>query len=336
MVASLALGVVQVVARTGRNGPPIGVALIVPVAIARGSRETEDDLVASVIVPVEGCIPAVGYLVAAVLAVEDGLCHVGTFLIAVFANIDLSIQIETHQEGGCTSLRPLTLQRAVAAQRRLLGQQGQTFLQVVLDEVEDHLRLDLRLSVLADVAEAHSQRYVAESVEQAQVEPGAQHAALCLQVLELGLSEAEARGVEPVQILNHVVALHNALEAAVPFRLCVATVFHIPVVVVQAAPLATVVPPTVASRGDELVGRKLVEYVTALDAPESVFERTEHGTHDVALCVIVVLCAHLVVERLVQVGAAGECRETQRCSQYIIMYSFHIVNFVTLLPCYLD
>ena len=89
------------------------------------------------------------------------------------------------------------------------------------------------------------------------------------------------------------------METAVPFRLCIATVFHVPIVVVQAAPFASVVPPTVAGRSDELIGCKFVQDMAALDAPKSVLERAEYSTNDVVLRVIIILCTHLVVERLV-------------------------------------
>ena len=75
--------------------------------------------------------------------------------------------------------------------------------------------------------------------------------------------------------------------------------------VVQATPLAAVVPPSVTGRGYKLVGRKLIEHMTALDAPERVLKRTERSAYNIHLCVIIVLCSDLIIESLVKVGAAS-------------------------------
>ena len=65
--------------------------------------------------------------------------------------------------------------------------------------------------------------------------------------------------------------------------------------IVQSAPFATVVPPSVAGGRNQLVGTQLVQHVPALDAPESVFKGAERGTDYIALCIIVVLGTYLVV-----------------------------------------
>ena len=288
-----------------------------PETVTGSAREAEDDLVALVVVPVKGCIPTVGYLILAVLTVKDGLSHLLTLIIASLADVNLGIQIQAHQQCCSAGLGPLALNAGIGTERSLLGKHGDALLEITLDEIKDDLGLNLGFGVLGNVAVAHCQRHIAEAIEQAQVEPRTQHPALGLEVVKLGIRETIILRRELFQVLNHIVALHDTLETAVPFALGITAVFHIPLVVVQATPFATVIPPTVAGRGNQLVGSQLVEHMTALDAPESVFKRTEGCPYHVILGVIIVLGSHLVIQCLVQVGAACQCAEAQGCHYHI-------------------
>ena len=91
----------------------------------------------------------------------------------------------------------------------------------------------------------------------------------------------------------------------------------------QTTPFSAVVPPSVAGGCDKLVGCKLVEHMTALDAPEGMFERTEGSTYNVHLGIVVVLCAYLVVQGLIEVGTSRQCSNTECRSGYIIV-NLHI------------
>ena len=161
---------------------------------------------------------------------------------------------------------------------------------------------------------------MAEGIEQTDVEPGAEHTTLGLEVVKLGVRETERLGRDLVEILYYIIALADALEAAVPLGLGVTTILNVPLVIVELAPFAAVVPPTVTGRRDELVGRKLVEHMTALDAPEGVLERTECGSHHIHLGVIIVLCSYLVVKRFAQISTAREGQSTKSCGYNNIEY----------------
>ena len=91
MVAGLALGVVEIIAGTGGNSPPICVALILPIGITGISGETEHHLIAVVVVPVKGGIPTVSHGILAVIAIDNLLCYCGTLVIFLLTNIHLGI-----------------------------------------------------------------------------------------------------------------------------------------------------------------------------------------------------------------------------------------------------
>ena len=78
--------------------------------------------------------------------------------------------------------------------------------------------------------------------------------------------------------------------------------------------MSSVIPPTIAGRSDELVGSEFVKHVPAADTPVGVLKRTEYSANHIALCIVVVLRADLIVERFIQVGAAGhgDCAEGYR------------------------
>ena len=282
-----------------------------PIGVTGIGRETEEHLVAVVVVPVEGSIPAVGHGIFAIFTIDNFLCYCSTFIIFLLADIHFGIEVETHQKGCGTGFCPLALDRGVGAQARFLDEHGYCLLQFRLDKLEYSLRLHLCLGVLRHIIVAHGERHVAESIEQTNVEPGTQHPALSFQVVKFSLGKTKLFRRKGVEVFYHIVGLHDALKASVPFCLWVTTVFHVPLMIVQAAPFAPIVPPTVASGSDELVGRQFVEHMSALYAPESMFKWAEGGTDDVHLRVVVVLCAHLVVKRLVEVGATRHCGCTQ-------------------------
>ena len=116
------------------------------------------------------------------------------------------------------------------------------------------------------------------------------------------------------------------LETSVPFSLGLSEIIDGPCVVVQTLPFATVVPPSVARWGDELVGGEFVEYLAAAYAPESVFKRTECGTYHVHLGIVIVLGSHLVIEGFIEIGAAAECQERE-CGGRDMIGKFHIPKF---------
>ena len=180
---------------TGLRGdrPPEHITIVMPVCTTCRAWEGEDDFVGGLVVPVEGSIPAVSYLVGAVLAVEDILSVLRTLGVVVLTDVDLCIEVEAHQEGCGTGLRPLTLRGLIATERRLASQLGQGSLQLRFDEVIDLARLYLTRGVLARVIVAHRQRDVAEGVQQTEVEPRTQHSILRLEVLELRIGEPELR-----------------------------------------------------------------------------------------------------------------------------------------------
>ena len=188
-----------------------------------------------------------------------------------------------------------------------LGEHGYCLLQFCLDEIEYSLRLHLSLSIHRHVIVANSKWYIAEGIKQSDVKPCAQHPALCLEIVKLSLRETELLRRERIKVFNDIIGLHDALEASVPFCLGIASILHVPLMIVQATPFASVVPPSVTGGSDELVGRQFVEHVPALYAPESMFKWAEGGTHDIHLRIIVVLCAHLVVKSLVEVCTTRKC-----------------------------
>ena len=220
-------------------------------------------------------------------------------------------------QGGRSGLGPLSLDIGVGAEALFLDQQRQAVFQLALDEIENHFGLNLPLGVEGDIIEANRQGDVAERVEQADVEPCAQGTTLGIDVVKFRLREAKLGGIELGQVLDDVVALHDALETAVPLGLCVAAILDVPLMIVEPAPFAAVVPPSVACRGDELVGGQLVEHVAAAYAPVSMLERAEGGAYHVVLGVVIILRSHLVIEGLVQVGAAGQGDYTQGCRRYM-------------------
>ena len=288
--------------------------------VAFGCGETEDYFVAIVIVPVEGGVPAVGHGIVAIHSVEDILRHGGTVGIMVFAHIHLGIEVEAHQQSGGGSLSPLALNRRVGAEAGFLDEQAGAVFKLGFDEGEHIFGSGLR--IVGHVAVSGHQGHIAESVEQADIEPCTQGAALGFEVVEFKLCEAEAFGIEFVEVLDYEVALHYALEAAVPFGLGFAEVVDGPCMIVEAFPFAAVVPPTVARGGDELVGGELVEDVAAADAPERMFEGAESGADYVHFRIVVVFRPDLVVERLVEVGAGSE-RYCRSCCHCYIFKKFH-------------
>ena len=126
-----------------------------PETVTGSAREAEDDLVALVVVPVKGCIPAVGYLILAVLTVKDGLSHLLTLIIASLADVNLGIQIQAHQQCCSAGFGPLALNAGIGTERSLLGKHGDALLEIALDEIKDDLGLNLGLGVLGNVAVAH-------------------------------------------------------------------------------------------------------------------------------------------------------------------------------------
>ena len=187
VVAGLALAVIEVIAGTGRHGPPVGVTLILPVGVAGVSGESEDDLVAVVVVPVEGGIPTVGHRILAIVPVDNLLCHFLAVAVPLFADIYLGIQVEAHKQGGSTGFGPLSLDIGIGAQFAFCHQHGDGFLEFSLDKVEDPLGLHLGFRVFAHIIVADSQRHVAEGIEQTEIEPGTQHTALGFEIVKLGL-----------------------------------------------------------------------------------------------------------------------------------------------------
>ena len=259
-----------------------------PVGVAGCPGEGEDDFIAGLVVPVEGSVPAVGHLVGAVCAVENVLCILGTVSEAVFTDIDLGVEVQAYQQGCGAGLCPLTLDGLVAAHGGFLRQFRDRGLEFRLDKFKNLAGLHLSLGVLAGIVVTHGQGNIAESIEQSQIEPCAQHAVLRLQVVELGLGEAELGGRELVEVLDDEVGLHDALEAAVVFALGFA-IGGKPLVTVQTGPAPTVVPPVFTGGGDELVGGLLVEHLAALDAPEPMLKGAEDSADDILLGIVIVL-----------------------------------------------
>ena len=184
MTTCLVLGIIEIIVGTCRYCPHIGIAIILPMAIAWGTWETEDYLITSIIVPVKGGIPTVCYLILAILAIQDVLSHLGTLCIMILANIYLGIEVKTNQQGGCTCLGPLTLKGRVCSKLCLLNKKWQALLQLALYEIVDYLRLHL---LHGSASGCGHQWHIAETIEQTKVEPCSQHAALGCKVVELRL-----------------------------------------------------------------------------------------------------------------------------------------------------
>ncbi len=184
MTTCLVLGIIEIIVGTCRYCPHIGIAIILPMAIAWGTWEAEDYLITSIIVPVKGGIPTVCYLILAILAIQDVLSHLGTLGITVFTDIYLGIEVKTNQQGSCCCLGPLTLKGRVCSKLCLLNKKWQALLQLALYEIVDYLRLHL---LHGSTCGCGHQWHIAETIEQTKVEPCSQHAALGCKVVELRL-----------------------------------------------------------------------------------------------------------------------------------------------------
>ena len=112
----------------------------------------------------------------------------------ILTDVDLRIEVESHQESCGTGLRPLPLDSLIATERCLASQLGQGGLQLRLDEVIDLAGLYLTRGVLARVVVAHCQRNVAEGIQQTEIEPRTQHSILRLEILEFRIGEPELCG----------------------------------------------------------------------------------------------------------------------------------------------
>ena len=120
-----------------------------PVRIAFRTGECKDNLVAGLVVPIESFVPTAANLIGAISAIEDGLCHRCAVIVVVFADVNLGIEIQSHQQGGCSCLCPRSLMVLIAAQSGFLGQQGDGIFQFALNEIVDLFGGNLRLNILA-------------------------------------------------------------------------------------------------------------------------------------------------------------------------------------------
>ena len=160
---------------------------------------------------------------------------------------------------------------------------------------------------------------VAECVEEADVEPCAEGAGLSLEIIEVGLCEAEVGGVELGKLVDNEVALAHTLEAADPHTAYMRPVGSVLVVlvVVEHAPHAAVVPPAVALGCDELVGGKLLGRVVVGHRPVGVFEGAVNHALHVERRVVIVFGANGAVELFIEIGATGESDSGNYNRQYI-------------------
>ena len=109
------LTVIGIVAETGGNSPPIHVTGIMPMGVL-SARETKYDFIASLVVPVECGIPTVGHDIRTVLAVQKVLRIGGAIGEMILADINLGIEIQTHEQCGCGGLGELSLGTKVATE----------------------------------------------------------------------------------------------------------------------------------------------------------------------------------------------------------------------------
>ena len=191
MVTSLRLGIAKVVTGTCRNGPPICVALILPIGVACIGGKTEDHLVAVIVVPVESSVPTVGNLVFSVFTVDNLLCHLGTLVVFAYPYVGLGIEIQAYKKGCRTCLRPLSLYGGVGTELALFYKHRDNILQFGLDEGKELVGGYLSLGVERDIVVANGKWHIAERIEKADIEPCTQGTALGLQIIELCLREAE-------------------------------------------------------------------------------------------------------------------------------------------------
>ena len=95
--------------------------------------------------------------------------------------------------------------------------------------------------------------------------------------------------------------------------------------IMKLTPLSGIVPPTVASTGHDLVGRKFIERNVRLNAPISMFERTHSRTDHILLRIVIVAAHHFAVDNLVQVGTSGYRRGGKKASGYYGFIYFHLL-----------
>ena len=285
MTTCLVLGIIEIIVGTCRNSPVIGITIILPMAITRSTWESEDNLIAGIIVPIESCIPAISHLILAILAIQDILSYLGTLGITVFTDIYLGIEVKTNQQGSCCCLSPLTLNGRVGTKFCFFYKKWQALLQLTLYEIESLFRLHL---LHRSTCGRGNQWYIAEAIEQTKIEPCTQYTTLGCKVIELRLRESKLTRSKRRQVLYDLATLHDALETSIPFGLCITSILYIILMIVISTPFATIIPPTITGRSNQLVGSKFVEYMTALDAPISMFKRTKCGSYHIVLGIIIV------------------------------------------------
>ena len=122
VVSGLTFGVVEIITRTCRYRPPIGVALILPIGVTGICGEAENHLVAIIIVPVESSIPAVGDGILAIFPIQNLLGNHCAVVVSLLADIHLGIQIEANKKSCGTGFGPLTLYGGIASQAGFLNQ----------------------------------------------------------------------------------------------------------------------------------------------------------------------------------------------------------------------
>ena len=276
-----------------------------PAGVVAGSGEEEEQLVAAVVVGIERSIPAVGYLILSVNAIDNILSYLFTICKTVYSYIFFGIQIQTHQQCCCTCLRPHVCILRSAAQAVFLIEERNGICKLFLDEIEDLFRRNLREGVLRRVVVAYAEGHVAESVEQTKIIPATQNSVLHLQCIPLILLKIEFFRIQFVETVNGEIGLGDTCELRVPFVVHMARDIGRPCVIVELTPHTAVIPTAVAAGGnDQLVGREFVYSETRYDGPIAVFKRAECHRYNIVAGIEIVVGAYLAIKILVQIGTS--------------------------------
>ena len=178
------------------------------------------------------------------------------------------------------------------------------FFQLGFNELKEFIRAHIRLGILGDIR-TDGQRNIPKLVNKAKIEPGPKGAALSGKRIKGFLTHAKVLTIELCEVIHNVVALHDALEAGLPFALEV-LFLNGPGMIVEAAPFTAVFPPVIFLPGGNLVRRQFLENLSGLNTPISVFKRTEDGPDDIHLRIVVVVRTHLIVQVFRQIRARGK------------------------------
>ena len=114
-------------------------------------REAKEDFRGILIVPVEYFIPGGLQRICTVFAGDNLFGYICALRIFLGANIDIGIQVQTHQQGSSRGFIPLSLIDSISGGSSLDGQEIDTVLQFGFNEFEEFVRTDVCLGILGDI-----------------------------------------------------------------------------------------------------------------------------------------------------------------------------------------